>query len=195
MLSMKMPPALVRERPPLPDLQPLPSVTSDEPAPAPLPAAVPEEESGLVLQAPTLPLDAGPLAWERQIADIANRSNVPDLLKARLLFQMLPGLPEEALAQTAESAAGLLADKDYAAVALPTVLDPRTHGRAMSVLFADLMERPDALALPALLAIARDPKHPFAPAALDNLQLLLGADFGSEWAKWDAEIRRRIQPR
>lgn len=180
--------------------QPMPETRASQPPesaqpPLSAPPAIPAPEPAGDFAPHFPPPDAGPLAWERQIAAIADRSDVPDLLKARLLFQMLPGLPEEALAQAAESASDLLADRDYAAVALPAVLDPRTHGRAMSVLFADLMERPDALALPALLAIARQPAHPFAPAALDNLQLLLGADLGSEWAKWDAEIRRRIQPR
>ena len=192
LLWAKTPRPASRERQPSPDAltaQPI------EPAPTALTAIpAPEPADDIALHFPPLPLDAGPLAWERQIEAIANRSDVPDLLKARLLIQMLPGLPEEALAQAAESATDLLADKDYAATALPTVLDPRTHGRAMSVLFADLMERPDAIALPALLAIARNPKHAFAPAARDNLQLLLGQDLGSEWAKWDAAIQRHLQP-
>jgi hypothetical protein len=83
-----------------------------------------------------------------------------------------------------------LPDADYAALALPVVTNPRTHNRAMSVLFADLMERPDAITLPALLKIARNSEHAFAPSAKDNLQLLLNADFGTDWARWETEIQR-----
>ena len=65
----------------------------------------------------------------------------------------------------------------------------------MSVLFADLMERPDSIALPALLAIARQPAHPYAATALDNLRLLLGANYGSDWRKWNEAIQDAVAPK
>lgn len=127
-----------------------------------------------------------------QIETIARRADLPDPLKARVLIQMLPALPEEALARAAEEAASRLPDADYAAVLLPVVREPRTHGAAMSVLFADLMERPDAITLPALLAIARQPAHPYSGAARENLELLLGANFANDWPRWETEIRKRL---
>jgi hypothetical protein len=74
---------------------------------------------------------------------------------------MLPTLPAEALQRGTELAMQFLRDKDYALVR-PRLLDPQTHGMIASVLFADLLERPDEIALPALLAIARIPSHPYA---------------------------------
>lgn len=139
-----------------------------------------------------IPLGSGDVPAEMQIEAIVRRADVPDRLKARLLIQMLPGLPEEALAKAADEAASRLPDADYVAVMLPTVLDPRTHGLAMSVLFADLMERPDAITLPALVTIARNSEHPYAPSARDNLALLLGQDFGGDWSAWEKEIRARL---
>ena len=139
-------------------------------------------------------LRSGDLPAEMQIEAIVARTDAPDWVKARVLIQMLPGLPEEALAKAADEAASRLPDADYTTVLLPTVLDPETHGLAMSVLFADLMERPDVITLPTLLAIARRPEHPYAPSAKDNLVLLLGKDFGGDWFAWEKKIRARLTP-
>jgi hypothetical protein len=104
------------------------------------------------------------------------------------LFARLPHLPEEALASAAEEALQDLADSDYAALALPIVTNPATHGQILSVMFADLLERPDAITLPALLQIARSSSHPFAPAALENLRLLAGPDAADDWSRWARQI-------
>lgn len=160
--------------------------------PEPLAHAVSPRVNVAVPDLAPIPLFAGNVPAEMQIEAIARRTDVPDGLKARALLQMLPGLPEEALAKAADEAASRLPDSDYAAVLLPVVVAPGTHGTAMRVLFADLMERPDAITLPALLTIARNPAHPYATAAHDNLELLLGADFGRDWRRWDVEVRQRL---
>jgi len=54
------------------------------------------------------------------------------------------------------------------------------------------MERPDRISLPALLQVAKDGTHALAPYALDNLRLLLEADYSTDWSKWDAAVRTRI---
>ena len=77
-------------------------------------------------------------------------------------------------------------------VALPVIANPQTHGAVANVFFADLMERPDAITLPALLRIAQIQNHPYAKFARENLRLLLDQDFGSDWPKWDAAIRTAL---
>ena len=72
------------------------------------------------------------------------------------------------------------------------LLDSKTHGQVLSVLFADLLERPDDVALPALLALAEQPRNPWAPSALDDLRLLLGADYGRVWPRWEEAVRARL---
>lgn len=114
-------------------------------------------------------------------------------VKSRALFALLPQLPEEALGTATEQAAYWLRDADYANLAGPVVANPSTHGTVLTTLFADLMERPDAIALPTLLQIARSPGHPFAESARDNLSLLLDQNLGSDWGAWDQVIRQRIR--
>ena len=142
--------------------------------------------------APKLPLARGRLPWEEKIAGVTGAGDLNDTAKARRLLAMIPALPEHGLATAAEEAVKRLPDADYNSVALPLVANPQTHGVVESVLFADLMERPDAIALPALLRIAQIPNHPYAKFAHDNLDLLLGEDFGTDWPKWDAAVRKTL---
>ena len=102
---------------------------------------------------------------------------------------MLPALPEEAMETAAREAITRLPDKEYAA-ARARLINPQTHGRVLSVLLEDLMERPDEITLPTLLSVARTPAHPLSGTARANLELLLGKNFGADWPKWEAEIRR-----
>ena len=143
------------------------------------------------LKPPALALTSGPLAWEQQLADVTARRN-DAAGQARELFALLPRLPAEALAAAAHQAVERLPNADYAAIALPVLTDAQTDGQVLRVLFADLMERPDAITLPALLSLAQKPTHPFSPAARDNLRLLLGANFGADWTQWEAAVQAAL---
>ena len=142
--------------------------------------------------APRLELSQGKLPWEEKIEAVLNAPELSATAKARQLFAILPGMPEHGYTRAAEEAAALLTDADFNNVALPLLTNPQTHGLVTSVLFADLMERPQSLMLPALLRIAQIPQHPYAKYARENLDLLLGEDFGSDWLKWDQAIRTAI---
>jgi len=87
-----------------------------------------------------------------------------------------------------------LPDQEYSH-ARNILVNPGTFGLALRVMWGDLMERPEQLSLPILLQIARNPQHPFAPQARENLDLLVGADFGEDWPRWDAAIREKLSQR
>lgn len=150
----------------------------------------PKPDDSAPQTAPAVPLDRTPSNWEQQLA--GKLSRLKPVEKARAIFALLPSLPESALATATAQAVEKLPDADYAATALPVIINPETHGQVLSVLFADLLERPDAITLPALLTIAKNPEHPFSPSALDDLRLLLNADHGSDWPRWDAAIRQKL---
>ncbi len=164
------------------------------PAVAPISAeedSAPPMEPAEVLVAPALALQAGSLPWESRVHQIINAGNVDDSVKARQLFAVLSSLPDEALDYATTQALIRLRDRDYR-VASGALLDPQTHGRILGVLFSDLLERRDTVALPMLLAVAQIKGHPFADSAQDNLKLLLGKNYGENWAEWDAAIRRSL---
>jgi hypothetical protein len=116
----------------------------------------------------------------------------PDNLKGPRLLALLPSLPEEAYGPATSQALDWLQDADYAAAALPLLLDVHTHGAVQSELFRDLMDRPVAISLPALLTIARTPEHPYATSARDDLALMLGEDLDANWVAWDEAIKQRL---
>ena len=155
-------------------------------------STVPEraaQEPGL---SPKLELARGKLAWEEKIEAVTGAADLSESAKARRLLAMLAELPENGFTAATEEAVKCLPDADYDSVALPLIANPQTHGLVESVLFADLMERPDAIALPALLRIAQIPNHPYARFAHDNLDLLVGEDFGTDWSKWEASVRKKL---
>jgi hypothetical protein len=134
-------------------------------------------------------LRTGNLFWEQQIEALERAPRVGDAEKARQILALLPSLPEEALESATESAVRLLRDAEYPAAKV-LLLNPRSHGRVLSVLFADLLERRDGVVLPALIAIAKTPGHPLEQAARDNLELLLGKNFGGNWRQWERAAER-----
>lgn len=142
--------------------------------------------------APKIQLSRGKLGWEAAIESVTNAPGLDDAAKSRQLLAMIATFPENGLTSASEEAVKRLPDADYNAVALPMVINPQTHGLVESVLFADLMERPDAITLPALLRIAKTSNHPYAKFAHDNLDLLVGEDFGADWLKWEAAVQKTL---
>ena len=70
------------------------------------------------------------------------------------------------------------------------ITNPKTRGQVLSPMFSDLLDRSDAVTLPTLLDIATTPDHPFAPEAVEDLKLLVGADYGTDWVQWTQAIRQ-----
>jgi hypothetical protein len=164
-----------------------------EQVPAVFTPEVPDPDGGAPL-VPALPLQTGELAWEKRIRKVLANEQRSDSEKARALLEMLPTLPVEGRETAAIEAIQRLPDREYAA-ARDILINPNTYGLALAVMWSDLMERPDDITLPTLLAIARNPAHPFARNAAENLELLLGQSFGTDWQRWDASIRERTRKR
>jgi hypothetical protein len=137
---------------------------------------------------PPLPLQAGELAWEKRLKEILADPGIDDTAKAKRLLDLLPVFPVEGREEAAEEAMARLSDADYRH-AQNILVNPATFGLALRVMWTDLMDRPETISLPILLQIARNPQHPFAPQALENLDLLMDAHYGEDWARWDAAIR------
>lgn len=169
------------------------AANTHEPSPAVVvqtpPIIDPETDKPLI---PPLPLQTGELAWEARIRSALSREKATDAEKAIALFQLLPSIPAEGAETCAEEAVKRLPNTEYRH-AQAAVSNPGTYGLALGVLFADLMERPDNLRLPTLVTIARNSAHPYAGPARDNLELLLGQDFGEDWVRWESAVREKLK--
>ena len=166
-----------------------PSLKEPEPPPVtPDPAPVVRVEDQL-RGVPPLELQQGELEWEARVRRIRENPALDKRAQVTELLRLLSGgLPEEALESVAEEAVRGLENKDYAK-ATGLLLNPQTHGRVHAVLFADLVERPDPIRLPGLLAVAKVQGHPFGKVAAEDLELFLGTNHGGNWARWEEAIR------
>ncbi len=181
------------DEPPSTEIVPVEEQMRDAILPPPVAEKAEVSEINEELQlAPKIQLSRGKLGWEASIESITNAGGLNDTAKSRQLLTLLASLPENGMTTATEEAMKRLPDADYNEIALQIVANPQTHGLVESVLFSDLMERPDAITLPALLRIAKIPNHPYAKFAHDNLDLLLGEDFGADWPKWEAAVRKTL---
>ena len=132
-----------------------------------------------------------PQPWERKLDEVLN-STADEAQTAQILINLLPGLPADGQAEYAEHIANLLDDKDYAKV-MPIVKNPNISEEALDVLVTDLINREDATKLPALLDIAKVPNHPHRQEAVDDLELFLDEDHGTDWNKWQLALTEYLK--
>lgn len=175
---------------------PLNALATNPPIEPAFTGQVPLAGAGGILTTPNgapllqLQFGKGPLPWEMQIKAVTAQAR-DGTAAAKAILGLLAYLPEEALETAVEQAMNRLPDKTWRDVALPFLLNPQAHGRVLSALFADLMERPDEVSLPSLRQVAGVPSHPLEPFALDNLRLLLGEDFKLDAQNWEALLQAR----
>jgi hypothetical protein len=139
---------------------------------------------------PKIAFSSSPLGWELQLKE-ARAKAADGTSAARAILSMLSYLPEEALETAVEQALEKLPDTAWSTTAGPVLANPSSHMRVLSVLFADLMERPQTVSLPALGGLAQDSSHPFASFAFDNLKLFLGEDLQLAGPEIDAAINAK----
>jgi hypothetical protein len=134
-----------------------------------------------------------PLAeWETRIDQVLRLNTANETESAQLLINMLPSLPAEGQVEAAQHISNLILDKDYDRVK-PLLRNPSLPEEVHDVLFTDLMNREDAVKLPMLLDVAKQPNHPYHEEALTDLQIFLDQDNEQNWGKWDGAVKAYLQ--
>lgn len=130
-----------------------------------------------------------PLAeWETRIDQVLRLNTANETESAQLLINMMPSLPPEGQVEAAQHISNLILDKDYDRVK-PLLRNPALPEEVHDVLFTDLMNREDAVKLPMLLDVAKQPNHPYHEEALTDLQIFLDQDNEQNWGKWDGAVK------
>ncbi len=133
-----------------------------------------------------------PLAsWEVKIEEVL-ASSVPESEMGRLLINLMPTTPPEGQVELAQHISNLVTDKDYSRV-LPMVKNPNLPAEVLEVFVTDLMNRDDAVKLPALLEVAKLPNHPNHEEALTDLGIFLDQENGSDWGKWEVAMKAYLK--
>ena len=187
-----------------------PTVADNSPSrPAPEPvhtftpphASIPTQEIKPTV-APTIPTvqprnlvsvtnTAGTNDWEEKIDDIVG-SDDPDTNKVAKLYALFPNLPPDGQEEAAQHLSNLVDDEDYAPLGEMLKNDKLPEG-VLDELLADVLNRPNNLKLPALLAVASDANHAKHDEAKDLLELYLGEDYGSDWNTWGQHMTNWLQ--
>jgi hypothetical protein len=105
---------------------------------------------------------------------------------------MFPLLPKEGQEEVALHMTNLTEDDDYGPMA-KLAADAKLPEEVLDVLIQDVLNRPNALKMPTLLEIAKQPDHPKAEEAHDLLELFLEEDYGQDWDKWQSKLAEWMQ--
>lgn len=130
-------------------------------------------------------------AWEDKVDEILGSTNSePD--KAKQMLEMFPQLPADGQEEVAHHLSNLLSDQDYGLMQA-YLTNAALPEEVLDVLLGDVLNRPNSLKLPALLAVARTPQHPKAAEAKDFLELFLEEDYGDDWGKWQGSMEQWLK--
>ena len=152
---------------------------------APARPSTTEGTPGITSPAPIV--DTSPL-WVKQMdAVLRDNSTLDGDVKADKLIALFPSFPEAGQLEAIQHIINLTSDEHYAAIGR-YVTNTTLPEDVMEELFDDLLNRPNAVKLPKLLEIARNPQHPDADEAKDVLELYLEEDYAGDWWKWEAAL-------
>ena len=130
-------------------------------------------------------------AWEDKVDEILGSTN-SESDKAKQMLEMFPQLPADGQEEVAHHLSNLLPDQDYGLMQA-YLTNAALPEEVLDVLLGDVLNRPNSLKLPALLAVARTPQHPKAAEARDFLELFLEEDYGDDWGKWQGSMEQWLK--
>lgn len=97
-------------------------------------------------------------------------------------------LSEPGKVATSRHLANLVADDKFEPLK-NLLLTTETSREVKEVLFADMLNRPNELKWPIIFQIMQQKTHPFSQDARNMLSVVLGADYGDDWAKWEERVK------
>jgi hypothetical protein len=129
--------------------------------------------------------------WEEKIDDIVGGDDA-DTNKVAKLYALFPTLPPDGQEEAAQHLSNLVDDEDYKPLGEMLKNDKLPEG-VLDELLADVLNRPNNLKLPLLLAVASDANHAKHDEAKDLLELYLGEDYGADWNTWGQHMTNWLQ--
>lgn len=137
---------------------------------------------------PPIPTDE---PWQIAINAILTNDAEPVELSRRLAAA-LPGMPLEGQLEAAQHMVNLLGDEEYS-TAGSVYFNHAMPEAVRRLVFEDFMNRTNTVKLPLLVRTLKEHGHPLRGQALENLQIYLGRDEGSDWMRWDTAVRESLE--
>lgn len=159
--------------------------------PAPQPAVVakpitPVAAMAAAPQTPDVQAFAAATNWEEAVQAVLD-ADIEDAEKAKQLFALFPKLPPDEQVTVVENLATLVPDENYAPMG-KLLTDARLPAPVLDALMDNAQTRANAILLPLMLELARNPAHPKAAEARDTLKTYLDHDYGTDWVQWQQQI-------
>ncbi len=165
------------------------SGTKDTPKPTDAPPSVAQTPTP-VMPTPPAPEPAPaevPQAEEEKLHHWLTESETPADAAAAMLEDW-KNLSEPGKIATSRHLANLVADDKFAPLE-NLLMTTDTSREVKEVLFADMLNRPNELKWPIIFKIMQQKTHPFSQDARNMLSVVLGADYGDDWAKWEERVK------
>lgn len=140
-------------------------------------------------EAETLPAD-GP-AWEPSINAILESAEDNNVVAAKL-DALAVALPLDGRVEATQHMVNLLGDESYQ-LARRKLADPVTPREVMDVIYSDVLNRPNAVKLPALLEVLAVPGHPLRAESLETLRVFVGKDLGNDLPAWNVAVQEFLR--
>lgn len=154
--------------------------------PSATPAAPPVALAAAPANVPKAQLPVETTNWDETVQTILD-ADIEDAEKAKQLFALFPKLPPDEQVTVVENLSGLVPDENYAPMGR-LLTDAKLPAPVLEALMADALGRPNAVMLPLMLEVARNPAHSQASEARDTLTSYLEKDYGSDWPQWQQQI-------
>jgi hypothetical protein len=129
--------------------------------------------------------------WEDRIDEILGAdTEVSD--KAKKLLELFPKFPETGQVEAVQHLSNLLDDENYPAMG-HYLTNMNMPASVLEALMDDALNRPNSMKLPLFLEVARNPNHPRASEAKDDLEFYLDEDYGTNWKLWEQKLQEWLK--
>lgn len=124
--------------------------------------------------------------WSSQLNAVLN-SGESTTNQAITLLAMFPNLPPDAQTEAAQHASRLMPTTYFSTLGVQ-LTNSAIAPTARRAIFADLLMRPNAVKLPWLVEVARNPIDTQGEEALFLLRSVLNEDHGEDWPLWHERV-------
>jgi len=150
---------------------------------APAPGAGLGEEAA---EEPDQPMQPWEIAINKLLDSDEDNSQV-----AASLAALAPSLPFDGQLEAVQHMVNLTDDENYS-LASNMLLQMGWHPDLRAIVFSDVLDRPNAIKLPVLLAILGNPADQLRGEAHTNLQAVIGQDFGPDAKLWAPAVQELL---
>jgi hypothetical protein len=129
--------------------------------------------------------------WEDKIDEVLG-SDAEVAEMAQKLLELFPKFPPVGQVEAAEHLSNLLDDDHYGPMG-QYLTNANMPASVLDVLMNDALNRPDSMKLPLFLEVARNPNHPNAAEAKEELEFYLDEDYGTNWVLWEEKLQQWLK--